>query len=149
MKNESIVVEQTFVVPVEKVWHAITDPEEMRLWYFPMMKDFRPEKGFETDFDVIAGDKNFLHIWKVTEVIPGRKISYDWKYAGYPGNSSLTFALFENKEGTKLILTHEKLETFQGDIYPGLAKDNFLQGWKDFIQIRLKDYLDKISGNSR
>jgi uncharacterized protein YndB with AHSA1/START domain len=144
MKNDSIVVERTFTAPVEKVWNALTDPEQMRQWYFPMMEDFRPEKGFETRFDLVAGDKHFLHIWKVTDVIPGQKISYEWRYDGYPGNSLLTFELLKSNEGTKLVLTHEKLETFRGDINPGLAKDDFLQGWKGFINTRLKDYLDKI-----
>ena len=142
MKNDSIIVEQTFTVPAQKVWAAITDPEQMRKWYFPMMEDFRAEKGFETRFDVVAGDKHFLHIWKVMDVIPEQKISYEWRYDGYPGNSLLTFELFESKEGTKLTLTHEKLETFKGDINPGLAKENFQEGWNGFIKTRLKDYLD-------
>jgi len=145
MKNESIIVERTFSVPPEKVWNAITDPNQMRQWYFPMMEDFRPEKGFETQFDVVMGDKHYLHLWKVTDVIPGRKISYEWKYGGYPGDTLVTFELFESQEGTKLILTHENLETFKGDIYPELDKDNFLEGWMRFIGTALKDYLDKIS----
>jgi uncharacterized protein YndB with AHSA1/START domain len=145
MKNESVVVEQFFAAPVEKVWHAITDPEQMRQWYFPMMKEFRPEIGFETEFDVVAGDKHFLHIWKITDVMPGKKISYNWKYGGYPGDSTVTFELHENGAETRLILTHEKLETFQGHVHPGLAKENFLEGWKAFIQVRLKDYINSFS----
>lgn len=146
MKNETVSIERTYPAPIEKVWDAITDPQQMRQWYFPMMEDFRPEPGFQTKIDVVAGGKHFLHLWKVVEVVPGKKISYEWRYEGYPGNSLVSFELFEASEGTKLVLTHEKLETFQGDQYPELGKDNFLQGWTMFIGANLKNYLDKTSG---
>jgi uncharacterized protein YndB with AHSA1/START domain len=146
MKNEAIIIERTYPVPADKVWEAITNPEQMRQWYFPMMEDFKAEVGFETSFGVSASDKHFLHIWKVAEVIPGNKISYEWRYGGYPGNSLVSFELFEEKEGTRLVLTHENLETFKGDQYPELARDNFMLGWTRFIGLALKEYMNKIVG---
>jgi uncharacterized protein YndB with AHSA1/START domain len=52
MKNEPIIIERVYHAPVEKVWHAITDLEQMRQWYFPALVEFEPEIGFETRFDV-------------------------------------------------------------------------------------------------
>jgi uncharacterized protein YndB with AHSA1/START domain len=146
MQNEAIVVQRIYPVPAEKVWEAITNPEQMRQWYFPMLEDFKAEVGFETSFAVPAFDKHFLHIWKVAEVIPGKKISYEWRYGGYPGNSLVSFELFEEKEGTRLVLTHKNLETFKGDQYPELARENFILGWTRFICLALKEYMNKIAG---
>src|SRR5581483_2779744 len=111
-----------------------------------MMEDFKPVPGFTTQFDVVAGDKHYLHIWKVVEVIELKKISYEWKYGGYPGNSLLSMELFEEANGTRLVLTHEKIETFEGDKFPELARGNFMQGWTGFMGTRLKDYLEKTYG---
>ena len=34
MNTDSIVVEQTYNVPIAVVWKAITDKDQMRQWYF-------------------------------------------------------------------------------------------------------------------
>ena len=97
----------------------------MKQWYFPTLETFKPEPGFTTEFNVHHEGKNFIHMWKVTEVVPLKKISYEWKYGGYPGNSLVTFELLAQGDETILILTHAGLETFLPDINPDLAKENF------------------------
>ncbi len=42
----------------------------MRKWYFENIPAFKPEVGFETQFNVQSEERNFLHKWKVTEVQP-------------------------------------------------------------------------------
>jgi uncharacterized protein YndB with AHSA1/START domain len=143
MKNEPIVIERVYNAPVMRVWHAITDLEQMRQWYFPMLTEFEPEVGFETKFDVLSGEKVFPHIWKVAEVIPGKKISYEWKFGGYPGNSLVSFELFDEDGKTRIVLTHYKLETFRGDINPDLAVPNFIQGWTHFIGTALREFVEQ------
>ena len=147
MKNEPVIVERVYNARVERVWHAITDLEKMHRWYLPALTEFEPEVGFETRFDVNVNGKICPHIWKVTEVIPDKKISYEWKYDGYPGNSSVTFELFDNYGKTRIVLTHEKLETFRGDIHPELAKHNFEKGWTHFIGSALKDFVEQDNDN--
>ena len=142
MKKESVVIERIYPAPIDQVWSAITDPVKMKQWYFPMMEDFKPEPGFETRFVVEMDDKQYPHLWKVVEVIPPRKISYEWKFGGYPGNSLLTWELSETPQGTKLVLTHDHLESFQGDIHPELAKENFQEGWTHFVGA-LGEFLSK------
>ena len=75
--SKPIVVEQSFPVTPETVWRAITKPNLMRLWYFEQIEDFRPEVGFETQFDIEVNGRIFSHQWKVTEVVPGSSITYD------------------------------------------------------------------------
>ena len=86
-----VVVEKVFDASPEVVWKAITNRDQMKAWYFENLNSFKPEVGFQTQFNVRAGDKDYLHLWTVTAVVPGRKLAYAWKYAGYPGESLVTF----------------------------------------------------------
>jgi uncharacterized protein YndB with AHSA1/START domain len=142
MGNEPIVIERVYHAPVKVVWEAITELEKMKVWYFPMLTEFKPEIGFETVFDVEENGKNYPHIWKVTEVVPGRKISYEWKFGGYPGNTVVSFELFPEGDSTKVVLTHLGIETFRGDLYPELASPMWEEGWTNFIGVRLKKYVE-------
>ena len=92
--DEPIIVEQTFNISIDTVWNSITEINQMRLWYFDNIPSFKPEVGFETQFNVQSQDRNFLHMWKVTEVVPKKMITYNWKYKGYPGDSFVVFNLY-------------------------------------------------------
>jgi uncharacterized protein YndB with AHSA1/START domain len=143
MKNEPVIIERTFNASVDKVWKAITDKDQMKQWYFDTIDDFKPEVGFQTQFKVRNGNKDYLHIWKVTEVETGKRISYEWKFGGYPGNSLVTFELVAFGKKTKLKLTHQGIETFLPDRNPTLARENFVEGWTSLIGRFLKDFIEK------
>lgn len=49
----------------------------MRQWFFENIESFKPEVGFETQFNVQAESRNFLHMWKIIEVVPMKKIVYN------------------------------------------------------------------------
>lgn len=138
---EPIVLEHAYPAPKDKVWKALTEQGQMKVWYFPQLEAFRPEVGFETLFSAFHNGKDFLHLWRVTEVIPGQKISYEWKYWGYPGTSLLTIELFEQMRTTWLRLTHAGVESFRGDLFPDLARENFIKGWTGFIGTSLREYV--------
>ena len=142
MNTEPVIKEVLLNVPVSKVWKAITDKYAMSQWCFDLLTDFKPEVGFEFQFKG-KGEKGqlFLHLCKVTEVIHGEKLSYSWKYEGYPGNSLVTFELFEEGNQTRLKLTHEGIESFGKD-NPDLAKENFDKGWNEILGKSLKEYLE-------
>ena len=142
MKETPLVIERTFNAPVDKVWKAITDIDQMKQWYFPQLEQFKPEAGFQTQFNVHHEGKDYFHIWKVKEAIPLKKISLEWKYRGYPGNSLVSFELFSQGDKTKLILTHSEIETFNPEKYPELAKKNFTEGWTHFMDKGLKEFLE-------
>ena len=71
--DEPVVVEQTYNTSINAVWSSITEIDQMRQWYFENIPSFKPEVGFETQFNVENEGRNFLHIWKVTEVVPKKK----------------------------------------------------------------------------
>ncbi len=93
--DDPVIVEQSFNTPIEVVWNAITEIDQMRQWYFENIPSFKPEVGFETQFNIKNEDRNFLHLWKVTDVVPLNRITYNWKYEGYPGDSYVGFELFK------------------------------------------------------
>ena len=140
--DEPIIVEQTFHASIDTVWKSITEIDLMRQWYFDSIPSFKPEIGFETQFNVESGDKNFLHLWKVIEVVPLKKIAYNWKYEGIPGDSFVAFELFKKNDLTMLRLTHQIMESFPEDI-PEFSRENGVEGWTFFIRKSLKDFLEK------
>ncbi|HEY1164987.1 MAG TPA: SRPBCC domain-containing protein [Chitinophaga sp.] len=140
MKNEPLVLERTFNAPIDKVWKAITDKDNMKQWYFDLA-EFRPEVGFEFQFTGGTEENSYLHLCRITEVEPGRKLTYSWRYEGYAGNSFVTFELFPEGDKTRLKLTHTGLETFPAS-NPDLRRENFEAGWTQIIGTNLKDYLE-------
>ena len=140
--SDPVIVERTYNAPIEKVWNAITDRDEMKKWYFEF-SEFKPQVGFEFQF-VGKGKQgeDFLHLCKIREVIPNKKLSYSWRYDGYEGNSFVTFELFPEGEKTRLKLTHRALETFPAS-NPAFAKENFANGWNSLVGSMLKDFLEK------
>ena len=139
--DDPVVVEQSFNRSIESVWKAITEVDQMRKWFFENIPSFKPEVGFETQFNVQSQDRNFLHLWKLTEVVPLRLIKYNWKYEGYPGDSYVVFELFTENNLTKLRLTTQVLEDFPDDI-PEFKRESCIEGWTYFIKKKLKEFLE-------
>lgn len=143
MSTEPFVIERTFNAPIDKVWTAITDRDQMKQWYFDIA-DFKPEVGFEFTFSAGSEGKKYAHLCKITEVQPGKKLSYSWRYEGYKGNSIVTFELFAEGDATRLKLTHTGLETFPMN-NPDFARESFAAGWTYIIGSSLKEFAEKAS----
>ena len=142
MNNQPIVVEKTYDAPVPQVWTAITDRDEMKEWYFDL-EDFKAVPGFTFSFKGgPSPEKQYQHLCEVIEAIPLKKLSYSWRYDGYPGNSLVSFDLTPEGNKTLLRLTHEGLESFPAD-QKDFAKSNFEEGWDQIINTSLSEYLQK------
>ena len=138
---EPIIIERTFKTSPEKIWRAISDKDEMKNWYFELAA-FKPEPGFEFQFE--GGDEHntYLHLCKVIDAVPNKKLAYTWRYQGFEGDTVVSFELFPESNGTRVKLTHEGLETFP-ESEPALARQNFVAGWNHIIGTSLKEYLEK------
>lgn len=137
-----IIVEQTFQLPKEKVWAAITERDQMVQWFFDNIPAFKPEVGFITEFTVDAGERNFPHRWEIIEAEPNKKITYHWSYENYLGVGNVIFELMEDGGNTTLRLTNITLEDFPSDI-PEFKRESCIGGWEYFIQNSLKGYLER------
>jgi uncharacterized protein YndB with AHSA1/START domain len=137
---QAVIVERTFDAPVARVWKALTDVDQMRVWYFDL-KEFKLQIGFEFEFVVEHEGNTYHHLCKVTEVIPEKKIAYTWRYKGEVGDSLVTFELFPEGNKTRLKLTHTGIETFPKT--PAYARKNFEAGWTEIIGSELKRFVEK------
>ena len=138
--TEAVVVERTLNTPVAKVWKTLTDVDQMRQWYFDL-KEFKPEVGFEFEFVVEHEGNTYHHLCRVTEVVPQKRIAYTWRYKGEPGDSLVTFELFEEGQITRVKVTHTGIETFPKT--PAYARKNFEAGWTAILGSELKQFVER------
>jgi uncharacterized protein YndB with AHSA1/START domain len=139
MQPEPFVIERVLNATADVVWKAITEKDRMKQWYFDLAA-FKPEPGFEFRFSAENEGRTFVHLCKVAEVIPGKKLSYSWRYEGTPGQSMVTLELFPEGNKTRLRLTHAGLETFPQD--KDFKRENFTKGWTHIIGKSLMEYLN-------
>ena len=121
------VIERTFNSPVSRVWKALTDKEEIKLWSFTIT-EFEPRVGFDFTFYGEQDTKRFVHFCRITEIIPERKLVYSWRYENVIGISYVSFELFPEGNKTRLRLTHEGLENL-AHAGPQYVRTNFMAGW--------------------
>jgi uncharacterized protein YndB with AHSA1/START domain len=144
MGKKTVVIERTYEAPIERVWEALTNKDQMKHWYFEVT-DFKAEVGFEFQFSAASEGKTYLHKCRVVEANPITKVAYTWSYDGYVGQSLVTFELFsEDKNKTRLKLTHSDLDTFSKD-NPEFSHENFNEGWKSILGQSLRNFVETES----
>jgi uncharacterized protein YndB with AHSA1/START domain len=136
---DPLIIERSYNVPAGLIWKALTDPAEMKKWYFDI-PGFKPVPGHEFQFVAGSDEKKYIHLCRVMEVVTGKKISYTWRYDGYEGGSEVTFEIFEEGDTSLVRITHQGLETFPQET-TDFARSNFEQGWTYFLDDALKNYL--------
>jgi uncharacterized protein YndB with AHSA1/START domain len=100
-----------------------------------------PERGCEFRFTAEDNDNvTWVHLCKVTDVIPRQKLAYTWRYEGQPGDTLVTMELFSEGDRTRLKLTHSGLESLPA--IPAFARENFVAGWTELIGSLLKNYAE-------
>lgn len=141
--QQPIILSEVFNCPIEVVWKAITNVDQMKQWYFSQLTDFTPREGFETEFSVEVEDRIFIHQWKIIDVIPLNKITYQWQFEGFSGKGISTFKLTEINNITTLHLNFTVLEAFPENI-PEFKRESGVEGWNYLIKESLKNFLNNI-----
>lgn len=135
-----VVTEVILNAPVSKVWEALASKDELKQWCFDM-NAFRPEEGFEFQFYGEKDGHRFLHLCKVVEVQPQKKMKWLWSYEHMPADTFVTFELSALDHQTQLRLTHEGLEKLPQD--ENYARKNFVEGWNMILGKLLPEFLSK------
>jgi uncharacterized protein YndB with AHSA1/START domain len=142
MDTATVVKEVSINAPVSRVWKAITDKEEMKQWYFNIA-EFEAKPGFEFSFEGQDDCRIYVHLCKITDVIPNKKLSYTWQYPDFPGIvTEVTFELFEENGGTRVKLTHSGLGQFPTDNL-SFTPGSFKAGWEEIIGKNLVEFAEK------
>ena len=140
-KNDVIITEQDFEQPIQSVWKAITNKSQMQDWFFDNIPEFKAEVGFKTQFMVETENRKFLHLWEIVEVIPNKKIKYNWRYQDYNGEAFVSFELTGDETKTDLKVICEVIDSFDDSI-PEFKNESCQAGWDYFIKDSLKQYLE-------
>jgi len=143
--QSEVVIYRVFDIPVDKVWKALTEPEEFKKWWGP--KGFTcPSSKMEAKVGAKylncmkgPGGKEYWSTGTVKEIIPEEKLVVTDSFSdpqgniktaadqGLPGEwpreSQITFELEEADGATKLRLQHEGI--------PDEMHDECKKGWNE------------------
>jgi uncharacterized protein YndB with AHSA1/START domain len=146
-------IEQEIIIdaPVEYVWRAVTEPEQIRLWFTEDV-DLTPVPGYDGSVTFNRrSEKPTLHVRvSVQEVEPARVFAYRWRHpenaAAMEGNSLLVeFTLIPERDGTRLRVTESGLDSMS---WPTEEQDEYAdqhnQGWSTYLG-RLREHLGRQS----
>lgn len=143
-KYHPVKLERVFNAPAQKIWQALTDNEQTKLWYFDFHGSFKPVAGqvFEWNGGE-PGGKQWLHRGKVLEVTENRLLVHSWEFPGYSGEARLTWELEKvDENNTRLKLLFEFITPFDGK-EEALRRKNFAEGWNYFFNQGLAEFLEK------
>jgi uncharacterized protein YndB with AHSA1/START domain len=127
---ERLVVKRTFKAPVEKLYAAWTDAEQMKRWFAPGKMTVPTAEadvrvGGRYRVQMSGGDDCEFHTTGgvYREVIPNQRLVFTWQWEGSDLETVVTLdfkSLSANE--TELTLTHEG---FDGEA----TRDKHAQGW--------------------
>ncbi|TXF78894.1 SRPBCC family protein [Chryseobacterium sp.] len=140
--HENVVIKQKIKAPLEKVWTALTDRDQMKLWYFDI-PDFELALHNQFNFYEPGGANKYHHHGEILEVIPQRKFKHTWSYPEFSKEKSIVkWELEPEGTDTLLTLTHKGLENFS-HLGKDFQKESFTNGWNAIIGESLKDFIEK------
>lgn len=113
-------IERTFAAPIEAVFAAFTNPDQMSRWFFGfpggsarIEQDFRvggryliemhPPEDSEAEDSCCA---NSIHYGEYLEIEPPRRLAFTWINDGFVRYSEVVIEFEATTEGTRLKLTH-------------------------------------------
>jgi uncharacterized protein YndB with AHSA1/START domain len=99
-------MEETFPVPVTRVWHALTDSQMISRWLMTT-DDFQTEVGarFTLRDETPDGCRGEVEC-QVLELSPPDRMVWSWSNADDPGPTRLVIELEAHGEGTRMRLRH-------------------------------------------
>lgn len=111
--------------PREKIWKAITEPEQIAVWFTEM--DIRAEVG--TPYRLIHKGEVAV-TGTILEVLEPERFCYSWIVTGTTTTTKVSWNLRSLPENnhTELTLIHEGLVAY-GDSAPAMMQ-SFQQGWE-------------------
>lgn len=119
-QTDRLVLRRSYRAPIEKVWEAWTEPDQVALWFgcgdVPIeVHEYDLKVGGAIRIRACRDDGPMDLVGHFLEITPKNKISYTWKWTGNPefefGETTVVVELDSTAEGTDLLLTHYPFPT--------------------------------------
>lgn len=127
--KDTIEKEKVFDHSIDKVWKAISNAEELSVWF--VQADFKPEVGYKYTFKAL-GEEDCQPITGEVKSATPYTLSYTWVVENTQVETMVTWIL-ENINGkTKLIIRHSGISNYEGNTAVGMF-NNFDGGWNNCV----------------
>jgi uncharacterized protein YndB with AHSA1/START domain len=132
--------EAVYPYPAERVWRALTDPQELAQWLMP--NDFQPSLGHKFQFKTkpAPGFDGVVQCVVIELEVP-RRLAYTWH--GGKLESVVSFTLESVGQGTRLVLEHKGFEGAGEWMLSAMLG----RGWKRMVEERLPAVLQAGVGD--
>ncbi|SMP11594.1 SRPBCC family protein [Chryseobacterium profundimaris] len=139
--SHPIIIEKKVNAPAENAWKALTDRNEMKIWYFDI-PDFIPEVGAVFNFYEPGDEKKYHHQAEILEIIPEKKLKHTWFYPEFSDQKTIvTWEIYPDGQHILIKLTHENINSFN-DLGENFSEKAFTEGWTQIIEQSLKRFLE-------
>ena len=118
VEGQKIVIQHTFAAPIERVYQAWTDPQQIVQWFRPNERwnssvvDIDPTPGGRHNITMHHTDGDeFRNLGRYVEIVPNERLSFTWNAAGSTMGGEETFVTIDFRavsNGTELTLTHDR-----------------------------------------
>lgn len=133
MQNYSLTIRRVFNAPVEKVFQAWANAEELKKWHFPENMsmpscEVEPKAGGKYRMVMQSEDGQQMVIGgEYEEYVPNKKLVFSWQWENAEIGSEKTLVSVDFKalgeKQTELVLTHEKFASEK-------TKEDHKLGWE-------------------
>lgn len=139
-----VIVSKIIDKDVKTIWSAITELDQMVLWFFNNIPEFKAQVGFKTWFVVANEGRTFYHLWEVVQVVEKQSIAVEWTYPDYIKEPFLvTFELESiTQNQTQFTVTAKGIEQFENFNIPEFTRESCKGGW-EYFTTQLKNYLEQ------
>ncbi|SHL35890.1 SRPBCC family protein [Chryseobacterium polytrichastri] len=137
-----ITVQFKINAPIEKVWKALTNKDEMKNWYFDI-PDFELEVGKQFNFYEPGDEKKYHHQGEILEIISRQKLKHSWSYPEFSNEKTTVNWEIQPADGETIVtLIHENIDNFK-EFGENFSRESFTEGWNGIIGQSLRQYLEK------
>lgn len=126
-KGFAMSVSRTIAAPLDRVWNAFAEAEELNRWFTTNAKQDFVEGGRYENADGDGG--------KFKRIVPQKRIRFTWEQKKHQPGSEVEAAFTpKGDDKTQLVLTHEKLSSKE-------EVEDLREGWS-WAMDSLKSYLE-------
>lgn len=128
-------IQRIYPYPIEEVWYAISEADELRLWLSPMLEGFALEAQHDFTIPFSWGFYKGVANCHVINIDPPLRLAYIWQTQN--SNTLISWYLKEVAEGTALQFEQNGFEGWKGNFERTMIK----RFWSQMLNKKLVAYL--------